>query len=238
MKKTRKELSIVIPTYNEKENIFIIIQKLISMFKENRIKGEIIIVDDNSQDGTGEIVENQRRKYKNVRIIHRKEKLGLSSAVLDGFKICRGEIFGAMDADLSHPAEKIPEMFSLIKKNEYDFVIGSRYVPGSGIRGWGLRRKLMSKVATMLARPLTRVKDPMSGFFLIKKECIKNRKFDSKGFKILLEFLVKAKYKKLKEIPIIFTNRTKGKSKAGSSEIAHYLKNLGGYFKFKYLKLR
>ncbi len=138
-----------------------------------------------------------------------------------------------MDADLSHPAEKIPEMYKIIKEKEADLVIGSRYVKKGRIEGWGIKRKIMSRGATFLARFFTNVKDPMSGFFMLKKECIENRKFNPKGFKILLELILKADYKKIKEVPIIFINRTKGKSKAGSGEIFSYLKNLLGYWKYR-----
>ena len=185
------KLSIVIPTYNEKENISILLKKINLEFIKNKIKGEIIVVDDNSPDGTGDLIENLKKKYKNLKVIHRKGKLGLSSAVLEGFKISKGDVFGVMDADLSHPAEKIPEMFNLIKKREADFVIGSRYIRGGKIEGWGFKRKLMSKTATLLARIYTKIKDPMTGFFMIKRKCIKTKNIDPKGFKILLELIIK-----------------------------------------------
>ena len=226
------EVSIVIPTYNEKDNIKILIQEIQAEFKKNFIKGEIIVVDDNSPDETWKIVENLKKRYKNLKVIHRKGKLGLSSAVLEGWKIAEGNVLGVMDADLSHPPEKIYELYNPIKKNQADFTIGSRYVKGGKIEGWGLKRKLMSKAATFLAKPFTNVKDPMTGFFMIKKQCIKNRKINPEGFKILLELILKAKYNKIKEIPIQFTNRVKGRSKAGTSEILFYLRNLLGYRKY------
>lgn len=231
--KKNVELSIIIPTYNEKENIQILIDKIFVIYKENLINGEVVIVDDNSKDGTGEIAEELKKKYKLMKVLHRPGKLGLSSAVLDGFKISEGEILGVMDADLSHPSEKIPEMFFPIKNNIADFTIGSRYMPGGKIVGWNFKRKIMSRGATLLSRPFTKVKDPMSGFFMIKKECLNDRDFNPKGFKILLELLIKAKYNKIKEIPIVFINRTKGKSKAGANEIIFYLKNLIGYIPYK-----
>lgn len=226
------EVSIVIPTYNEKENIKILIQKIQREFRENSIKGEIIVVDDNSPDRTGEILENLKKKDKNLKIIHRKGKLGLSSAVLDGWKIAEGNVLGVMDGDLSHPPEKIHELYNPIKNNQADFTIGSRYIKGGKIEGWNFKRKLMSRAATILAKPFTNVKDPMTGFFMIKKECVRYNKLNPKGFKILLELILKANYKKIKEIPIKFINRVKGKSKAGTSEIFFYLRNLFGYRKY------
>ena len=227
------DLSIIIPTYNEKDNIQILLEKINEEFENNKINGEVIIVDDGSPDGTGEIVDELRKKYENLKVIHRKGKLGLSSAVLEGFKIGDGSILGVMDADLSHPPEKILEMFRIINNDGADFVIGSRYVNGGKIEGWGIKRKIMSKGATLLARVFTSVKDPMTGFFMIKRESIKDKKLNPKGFKILLELIIKADYNKIKEIPITFVNRTKGKSKADFKEIFSYLKNLMGYLHYK-----
>ena len=230
------DLSLVIPTYNERENISILLEKIFSEFKKNKIKGEVIVVDDNSPDKTGDLVESLIKDYENLKIVHRKGKLGLSSAVLEGWKISKGKILGVMDADLSHPTEKIKELFFPIQKEGIDFTIGSRYVKGGKILGWGFRRKILSYFATVLARPLTSVKDPMTGFFMIKRKCVDFNKLNPKGFKILLEVILKAKYNQVKEIPIVFTNRIKGKSKAGIKEIFCYLENLWGYKKYVKLK--
>lgn len=227
------DLSITIPTYNEKENIPILIKQIFVEFKKNKINGEIIIVDDNSSDGTGQVVEKLKRKFKNLVVLHRPKKMGLSSAVLDGWNISKGDIVGVMDADLSHPPEKISEMFFYIKKNNFDLVIGSRYINGGKIVGWNSYRKIMSKGATLLARVFTHVKDPMTGFFMIKRECIKDVKLDPKGFKLLLEIIIKSNYQNFKEIPITFVNRINGKSKAGFNEIFYYLRNLIGYIPYK-----
>ncbi len=226
-------LSIVIPTYNEKDNLQTLLSRIFSVFDKNDIKGEVIIVDDSSPDGTGALAEKLREKYKRLRVIHRKEKLGLSSAVLDGFKASKGDVLGVMDADLSHPPEIIPKMFEEIK-NDADFVIGSRYVKGGKIVGWSFYRKAVSKVATFLARPITKIKDPMSGFFLIKKVCLEGIKFNPKGFKICLELVAKAKYDKIIELPIKFTNRKEGKSKANIREYYNYLVHILSSLVYEY----
>jgi len=223
------DLSITIPTYNERQNIQKLLEKIYKEFKENNIKGEVIVVDDGSPDGTGELIETLKKKYKTLQCVHREGKLGLSSAVLKGFSISKSNILGVMDADLSHPTEKINEMYQAVKKEGFDLAIGSRYVKGGRIEGWGLYRKFLSKGATLLARVFTNVKDPMTGYFLIKKECLNGVELNPKGFKILLEVLIKAKYKKVREIPITFINRVEGKSKAGMGEIVYYLENLIGY---------
>ena len=226
------DLSIVIPTYNEKENISEITSRIDKELNKNNIKGELIIVDDNSPDGTGKIADSLKKKYPALKVIHRKGKEGLSSAVFAGFSVAKGKTLCVMDADLSHPTEKIGEMYFLISKNEADLVIGSRYIPGGKIEGWTLNRKIMSRFATYLAKIFTKANDPMSGFFMIKKEYLKDKNINPKGFKILIEIIIKTNCR-IKEIPITFINRKKGKSKAGINEIAFYLQNLLGYFAYK-----
>lgn len=226
------KLSIIIPTYNEKENIKILLTNLKEEFDKNKIDGEIIVVDDNSPDGTGIILDDLKNKYDNLAVIHRDNKSGLSSAVIDGFMIAEGDILCVMDADLSHPASKINEMYRIIM-NGSDFVIGSRYIKNGKIEGWGIYRRLLSFGATLLARIYTKVKDPMSGFFMFKKDLLLTKNINPKGFKILLELLIKLDCNKIVEIPIVFINRTKGKSKAGIKEIFFYLENLIKYIPYK-----
>ncbi len=227
------KLSLVIPTYNEKENIEKLISLLTDNFLKNKIDAEIIVVDDNSPDGTGDILDGLVSKYPSLRVVHRSGKLGLSSAALDGFRIARGELVGLMDADLSHPIGKIKEMVQKIEEEGFDLVIGSRYVRGGRIDGWGLYRKILSRGATFLARIFVDTIDPMTGFFITKKRLITYENLNPKGFKILLELLIKIKFEKIAEVPIIFTNRVVGKSKAGTKEIIFFLKNLVGYIPYR-----
>jgi len=226
------KLSLTIPTYNERENIEVLIERVQREFEKNNIDGEIIVVDDNSPDGTGKILEKMKSRYKNLKVIHRPGKLGLSSAILDGWRVAEGDVLGVMDADLSHPPEKIKDLFGAIK-NGADIAIGSRYIKGGRIENWKLTRKIVSKGATLLARLYTSVKDPMSGFFMIKKEVINGVDLKPKGFKILLEILVKGKYQSVAEIPMAFVDRAGGKSKLGTKEILYYLQNLIGYLPYK-----
>lgn len=228
-------VSLVIPTYNEKENIEMLLNSIITVFKENNIKEEIIIVDDNSPDKTALIVKKLQKKYKNIKLIKRKGKLGLSSAVIEGFGIAKGDILGVMDADLSHPPQKIPELLKLICDGKSDICIGSRYIDGGNIKNWPLKRKLISKGAKTLAKPLTNVKDPVSGFFFMKKDVIINTTLNPKGFKILLEILVKGKYTTIKEIPFIFVDRKEGKSKMTTKEIYNYINDLSSLYIFTIL---
>lgn len=223
-------LSLIIPTYNEKENIPLLLKKIEGQLDKIGPNMEVIVVDDNSPDGTGKILDKLKSKYNFLEVIHRKGKSGLSSAVLKGFSKASGDILGVMDADLSHPPKKIRDM--LKKINEADLVIGSRYANKGKIMGWSIKRKIMSKVATLLARGFTSVKDPMSGFFLVRKNKLP-KNMDPKGFKILLEILVKGDINKIEEVPITFKDREKGKSKANLKEIFSYISNLYTYFKYE-----
>ncbi|MBI5389925.1 polyprenol monophosphomannose synthase [Candidatus Woesearchaeota archaeon] len=221
-------LSLVIPTYNEKENLGDLILRILAIYKHHKIAGEIIIVDDNSPDGTGDVVASLQKKIRNLKLIRRSGKFGLSSAVIEGWKLADGEILGVMDADFSHPPEKIVELFKAMTKGA-DLAIGSRYVKGGSIGRWSFVRKIISTAATAIARLFTPVKDPLSGFFMIRKSCIKDTEISPKGFKILLELLVKSNYKTVREIPFRFMDRTHGRSKIGVREIWNYLQNVAGY---------
>lgn len=216
-------ISIILPTYNEAENIGKVIKEIEKNLKKK--KHEIIVVDDNSPDGTARIAVTLGKSFP-VKVIERKGKRGLSSAVIAGFSITKGKIIGVMDCDLSHPAGIIPKMVEAIEKEGCDLAIGSRHVIGGEVKGWSPQRKIISKLATKLARPLTQVKDPMSGFFFLKNEVIKGAKLNPIGYKILLEIVVKGRYKKIKEIPYTFRDRKAGKSKIGAKVYLDYLKHL------------
>jgi dolichol-phosphate mannosyltransferase len=221
------KFSIVIPTYNEAGGIERLIQTLDDVFRANSLDGEIIVVDDNSPDGTGQIVEGLAVRYP-VRCLHRPGKLGLSSGVIDGWKFARpdSEALGAIDADFSHDPKILPQMVHALESGEYGLAIGSRYVRGGGIRNWPLRRKITSRVAIALAKPLTSVSDITSGYLLVKREALEGVELDPIGFKIGLEVIAKAHYGEAIEIPYVFTDRIAGTSKLNQSEILNYLRQL------------
>ena len=230
--------SIIIPTYNESDNIL----RLISEIEKNLPTSdftEIVIVDDNSPDGTGKLVENYINKQesttenegspktKNYRtkIVHRIGKNGLIPAIMDGVKQSCGQNVIIMDADFSHPPEVIPKMMQELKMNPNSIIIGSRYIEGGKVVGWPKKRKLLSTGASILARfglNVRRVKDPMSGLFALPRELIENISIDTKGYKILLEILVKNKEIPTKEIPYTFIDRQSGKSKMDRNVIMNY----------------
>ena len=220
------KFSIVIPTYNEAGGIERLVRALDAVFKANALDGEIIVVDDNSPDGTGAIVDRLAGEFP-VKCLHRPGKLGLSSGVIDGWKFARpdSQALGAMDADFSHDIDILPRMVSALEQG-YGLAIGSRYVPGGGITNWPWKRIVTSKVACMLARPLTNVKDITSGYFLVKREALEGVQLDPIGFKIGLEVVAKAHYGKALEVPYVFTDRIVGQSKLNEKEIFNYLKQL------------
>ncbi len=220
------KFSIVIPTYNEAGGIERLIGALAGVFAAGQLDGELIVVDDNSPDGTGAIVDRLSAQFP-VRCLHRPGKLGLSSGVIDGWKFARAdsEALGAMDADFSHDINILPAMVKALE-NGYGLAVGSRYVSGGGITNWPMRRIVTSKVACMLAQPLTRIKDITSGYFLVKREALEGVRLDPIGFKIGLEVIAKAHYGKALEVPYVFTDRVEGQSKLNEKEIFNYLKQL------------
>ena len=237
------QVSIILPTYNESKNII----GIIKLIHENIPKGihtETIVVDDNSPDGTGKIVEDYVSEIKKIAentidVIHRKAKNGLSSAILNGIQNSKGDTIVVMDSDFSHPPQIIPKMIEVFKQSQCDLVVASRYITGGNIQGWTIKRKLMSKIATIIAKKGlgVKTKDPMSGFFAFKKNIIKELNFDALGYKILLEILVKTKDINIKEIPYTFENRKFGSSKLDSSIIIDYLKSVWKLYKNGKIKI-
>jgi dolichol-phosphate mannosyltransferase len=232
------QLSIVIPTYNEAENIIDLLESIKKNIG-NSVLAEIIVVDDNSPDGTGKLVDSyikknesnnlQRSSLVSVRTIHRKQKEGLIQAVLQGIEFSFGEHVLVMDADFSHPPETIPKIIEKLQKNDNCIIVASRYIKGSSIEGWTLKRRLLSLGANSIARlslNIGNIKDPMSGFFAFRKNSIKNIQFNTKGYKILLELLVKDRKNKVIEIPYVFTDRKTGKSKMDYMTALHYLQSI------------
>ncbi len=218
-------VSIIVPTYNERDNVEELIKRIHNSMENIGQKYEVIIVDDNSPDGTAEKAEELSKTYR-VKVLRRPGKLGLSSAVLDGLKLAEGDLIVVMDADLQHPPEVIPKLLEKVKER-CDIVIASRYVKGGSVEGWGFIRRLMSHGAGYIARlllPSVRgIKDPMSGFFLFRKDVIKESKLNPRGFKILLEIVVRGKHAKVCEVPYRFGLRHRGVSKLGTGEIINYL---------------
>jgi dolichol-phosphate mannosyltransferase len=219
--------SVIVPTYNERENLKTLVERILSAADV-----EVIVVDDASPDGTGEIADNLASTY-GIRVVHRSGKLGLASAMLDGLKAASGDILGVMDADFSHPPELIPKLIEPIVKGDADIVFASRYIKGGGVEGWPLLRQVTSNGARLLARPLTGVRDCMSGYFFMRKDVIEGVRLETVGFKLGLEILVKGRYKKAAEVPFTFRDRAGGKSKLNGKEYINYLRHLSRLYRYR-----
>jgi dolichol-phosphate mannosyltransferase len=219
-------LSIIVPTYNESKNLEELLTRLFTALKPNYTPYEVLVVDDNSPDGTAQVAEALKSKFE-LKVIKRPRKIGLASAVLNGFKLATGDILCVMDADLSHPPEVIPEMYKAISSGDADLVIGSRCIEGGGATNWPWFKRFGSTFAQMLAKPITHVNDSTSGFFMIKRSVLEGADINPIGFKILLEILAKGNYSKAKEIAIVFNDREGGRSKLGTKQTMEYLKQLG-----------
>jgi dolichol-phosphate mannosyltransferase len=232
---TTIETTIVIPAYKERANFKPLIERINAhLSSSNYLKHEIIIVDDNSQDGTIEEIESLKHKHKNITLITRTTERGLSSAVIRGFREAKGSLLICMDADLQHPPENLIEMINELKKSE--FVIGTRYLNGALTvdKDWPLHRLIISKGARLLAYPLTSLTDPMTGYFGVRKPVFESGKVSGVGFKIAMEIFVKCGVKTHGEVPIVFGVRTEGESKLTGKVITMYLKHLSELYLFKY----
>ena len=222
---TSPAVSIVIPTYQERGNIEMLAERLGAMASDAALEIEVMLMDDQSRDGSIEAVDALGLPW--YRLVERTGERGLSPAVLDGMKLARAPCIIVMDADLSHPPEAIPEMIAALDDGA-EFVIGSRYVPGGGTaEDWGFLRLVNSKAATFFARPFTRAKDPMAGFFGIRSDVFERAEsVDPIGFKIGLELIVKCDCTDIREVPIQFAQRHAGESKLSLSEQVKYLRHV------------
>jgi dolichol-phosphate mannosyltransferase len=224
------DFTIVIPTYNERDRIGVLLERLFDVCDRDGLAVEVVIVDDNSADGTG-VVADEWASRGRVRVIHRAGKLGLGTAVLDGFAIARTAIVGVMDGDLSHPPELLPGLFRTISRGNFDLVVASRYVPGGGTATWSFGRFLLSRVGCWLARPLTPVRDAMSGFFVIRRDHLDGFQTSVRGFKIGLELFVRSKPRRLAEVGYVFVGRSLGVSKMSFAEGWGFLNQLVGLYR-------
>lgn len=238
MPKPAPGISIIIPTYREGPNLAILVQQLVQVCAEADLDPQIILVDDDSQDGTEEVVAELQKKYP-VELIVRKGRRGLSSAVLDGFERASHDILVVMDADLQHPPKTLPKLVEPLRNDAHDFVMATRYAPGGGIsQRWPWHRRLVSRVARLLARPLTPLSDPLSGFFALPREVWNNAKpLSPIGYKIGLELYVKGKCRRPAEEPFIFQVRHAGRSKLTLAQQGAYLRHLMKLYAFRFPRI-
>ena len=226
-------VTVVVPTYREVENLPLLIDRLAKVRQERGLELDVLIMDDDSRDGSAELVAARPEPW--VQLITRTTDRGLSPAVLEGMGRAQGDILVCMDADLSHPPEAIPAMIHKLQEGA-DFVIGSRYVAGGSTSDdWGFLRWLNSRVATLLARPLTSARDPMAGFFAFRRATfVAGHDFNPVGYKIGLELVVKCGCERVVEVPIHFEDRQLGKSKLTFRQQLLYIKHLRRLYTFKF----
>uniref|UniRef100_A0A0X3PYL3 Dolichol-phosphate mannosyltransferase subunit 1 n=2 Tax=Schistocephalus solidus TaxID=70667 RepID=A0A0X3PYL3_SCHSO len=223
--------SIILPTYNEKENLPLVIYMIDKYMGENSYPYEIVIVDDNSPDGTLQAAELLQKIYGSEKIIiqSRAKKEGLGTAYIHGMKFASGDFIIIMDADLSHHPKFIPAFIEVQKSVDYDIVTGTRYACGGGVCGWNLKRKVISRCANFLAHLLLRPKasDLTGSFRLYKKEVLKQliESSVSRGYVFQMEMMARASVMgySIGEVGITFVDRLYGASKLGGSEIKQYL---------------
>jgi dolichol-phosphate mannosyltransferase len=231
------EVSVIIPSYREAENLRVLIPRVAAALEKADASGEIIIVDDNSPDGTDAVCAHLEQSFP-LRLITRYGERGLASAVIYGLRAAKGEILIVMDADLSHPPEVIPEMVAACRSPFVDFVIGSRYAKGGSVsQSWSTYRRLNSRVASLLARGLTTARDPMAGFFALQRSRLQEgADLRPLGYKIGLELIVRCNCRRIIEVPIHFRDRVAGDSKLTVIQQWQYLYHLVRLYFAKYAR--
>jgi dolichol-phosphate mannosyltransferase len=226
---TQEKLALIIPTLREAENIRGVLDHVRSVLDPVSIPYEILVVDDDSRDGTEEIVSAVALEDPRVRVLVRKGEKGVAGATLYGWRNTDAAILGVMDADLQHPPELLPALASAILAGN-DVAIGSRYAAGGSLGDWNPVRKVLSAVFLWAALPVQRkqirAKDPTSGFFFLRRECLDRIRFHPYGFKLLLEILVRGRIRSIQEIPFTFAPRSRGVSKATVKVALEYVRLL------------
>jgi dolichol-phosphate mannosyltransferase len=224
-------LSIVLPTYNESKNLREMIRRLTQLLEDSfSNQYEIIVVDDDSPDGTWEVAEALAVEYPCVKVMRREGERGLSTAVIRGWQVARGEVLGVIDADLQHPPEVLLALTRSMDRGA-DIAIASRHIEGGGVSDWSLARRFISRAAqviglVILPGVVSRVSDPMSGCFLIRRAAIEGVKLSPIGYKILIEVLGRGRCLWIDEAPYVFRERVEGESKATHKIYLEYLQHL------------
>jgi dolichol-phosphate mannosyltransferase len=225
------DLSVVLPTHNESAHIDAIVEQLIAVLDGiSALRYEIIIVDDDSPDRTWQKALQLSYKFPQVRAIRRQGQRDLSTAVLCGWQIARGEVFAVMDADLQHPPETIPALWRAMKRGA-DLAVASRNIEGGGVSDWTLPRRIVSRCAQLLGLVVLpevtgKVSDPLSGYFMVRRSSLEGRELHPLGYKILVEVLARGEVEKISEVPYVFRETPERGSKHSPAVLAQYLKHL------------
>jgi len=224
-------LSLVIPTYNERENVAAMVEQLSGVL-DPVLPGayELVVVDDDSPDRTWELAEAIAKDNPRLKVVRRSGERGLATAVVAGWRAARGDFLGVIDGDLQHPPEVLAGLVAAMEEGA-EIAIASRHVEGGGVGTWSMARRMTSRTAQAIGLMLlpgaaSRVSDPMSGYFLLKRELVENVTLRPVGYKILLEVLARAKPTRIREVGYVFREREKGGSKATFRTFLEYLQHL------------
>ncbi|MCC5646893.1 glycosyltransferase [Nostoc sp. CHAB 5824] len=224
-------LSLVIPTYKERDNIKNVVS-ILSQLLDESIPGnyELIVVDDDSPDRTWEIAQSLTTEYPQLRVMRRQQERGLSSAVIRGWQAATGNVLGVIDGDLQHPPEVLMQLLRSVEQGA-DLAVASRHVDGGGVSSWSVVRRFLSRGAQLLGLVilpgvLGRVSDPMSGYFMVRRSAIANATLNPVGYKILLEVIGRGKVDQVAEVGYVFCERKEGESKVTWKQYIDYIHHL------------
>ena len=228
---TPLKFSLIIPSYNEGSNIQEIV-KILSGLLDSEIPGEyeLIVVDDDSPDRTWKIAQELTPQYPQLKVMRRQKEKGLSTAVIRGWQVARGEVLGVIDADLQHPPEVLLKLWQEMEKGA-DLAVGSRHVEGGGVSEWSVIRRFLSRGAQMLGliilpEVIGRLSDPMSGYFLVRRDAIIGKSLSPVGYKILIEVTGRGNIRWIGEVGYVFRERQAGESKVTWKQYIEYIQHL------------
>lgn len=226
MTQAPRSFTLVLPTLNESANIRTVLDRAVAALRVSDIDWQIVVVDDNSIDATARIVQEYANSEPRIRLIVREGRRGLAGAITDGWAQTKTDLIGVMDADLQHPPELLPALVDKIRRGA-DIVIASRYLNPDSMDGWNPVRRFLSNVGVLAGRCVEgaglKIRDPLSGFFVLRRECVTGITFQRTGFKLLLEILARAQIQSAVEIPFKFAVRNAGTSKANAMTAVDYL---------------
>jgi dolichol-phosphate mannosyltransferase len=231
------DLTLVVPTYNERDRLVELVQALFAAADAASVALELVVVDDNSPDGTGALADELARTHR-MQVVHRAGKLGLGTAVVAGFAVATADVLGVMDADFSHPPALVPKMLAAFRATQADVLVASRYVPGGSTPDWPFKRRVLSRLGCLLARGLSPIRDAASGFFLIRRDIARGVDIKAGGFKICLELIVRGTPGALVELPYRFDDRELGESKMSMREASGYLVQLRDLYWLSWTRAR
>lgn len=226
-------ITVILPTYEEAANLPDLVPRIVDGLGEfGEGACQVLVVDDDSPDGTAEVARELGRRWP-VQVHVRRGERGLAGAVIAGFQRAEGRVSVVMDADGSHPPAALPAMVRPLLDDRADVVVGSRHLPGGGSEGWPLRRRLISGGAGLLARGLSPMTDPTTGFMAVRTDLARSLPLEPMGFKIVLELVVRGWPLRLQEVPILFTDRIAGRSKLSGGVTLRYLQHLARLYRVR-----